>query len=238
MSSVAEQIQEYESQLLDVQALLEASPGDPALVSLQSDLIELLSLTRPQQLITAASMPTTRIETTTTSEQIMTSVSVFDKELAVAVGKSIGRDDEETFQVGDEQPISFADTMQEAAIEADQSVIPRTIDTGREPPKKKSKTIKEEFEVPQHLIGLETDTDAERNKKQRALKALKSKWRESKKEIESANKQKSWQSFQKKNKVKSSSMFKTGDAAVGVVSAAGRQLTDFAERKRHKHEQA
>jgi survival of motor neuron-related-splicing factor 30 len=221
MSSLEEHIQEYESQLADVDALLHASPGDPSLLALKSDLLELLSITRQSALCSTAA-----------SDEPNAPSSVFDLALEAAVETSVGRE----VASASEAPAaaSFADTVQEAAAEA--ASIPTTIDTAKEAPKKKSKSVKAEFEVPQHLIPLDTDSAAERSKKQRALKALKSKWRESKKEVESAMKQKSWQSFQKKKKLKSSSMFKTGEAAVGVVSAAGRQLTDFGERKRHKHE--
>lgn len=221
MSSPAEQIQEYESQLADVEALLDGSPEDSSLLSLKSDLLELLSITRQSAGISIAA-----------SDEPKTSANVFDRALEAAVGKSVGREEAVAFEA---VPASFADTVQQAAIEA--ASLPRSIETIKEVPKKKAKAFKTEFEVPQHLIPLDTDTTAERNKKQRALKALKSKWREGKKELESANKQKSWQSFQKKKKIKSSSMFQTGDAAVGIVSAAGRQLTEFGERKRHKHEE-
>jgi survival of motor neuron-related-splicing factor 30 len=224
---MAEQIQEYESQLADVEALLEASPEDPSLLSLKSDLMELLAITKQQ---TADAL--TGSATEASSERLKSSFSVFDRELEAAVGKSIGREEVEG-QV--EQGHSFADTIIEASLLADS--VPKTVEAGREPPSKKAKTLKEEFEVPPHLIALDTDTDAERNKKHRALKALKSKWKETKKEMESEQKQKSWHSFQKKKKLKTSSIFKTGDAAVGVVSAAGRQLTEFGERKRHKHDQ-
>lgn len=223
MTSISEQIQEYEYQLVDVEAMLQASPDDTTLLSLKSDLLELLTITRH-----AAFANVSAIEKPTSSS------NVFDRALEAAVGTSVGR--EEAVVVASESLVtpSFADTVEEAAVDA--ASIPKTIEAVREVSVKRSKPVKTEFEVPQHLIPIDTDSTAERSKKQRALKALKSKWRESKKEVESAMKQKSWQSFQKKKKLKSSSIFKTGDAAVGVVSAAGRQLTDCGERKRHKHE--
>lgn len=242
MSSITEQIQEYESQLSDVEALLQATPDDSSLLSLKSDLIELINITRQQQqqAETPLLVPTVVPAGSEIITKSLDSVNVFDRALEAAVGTSYGRDeqDAEIGTTNDNNIKSFAETMIDASNDAEQSTIPLSIHTaaGSEPAKKKQKTFKAEFEVPQHLIPLETDTEAERSKKQRALKALKSKWRESKKEMESANKQKSWQSFQKKAKVKSNSIFKTGDSAVGVVSAAGRQLTDYASRTRHKHE--
>lgn len=228
-SSVAEQIQEYESQLADVESLLAGSPEDSSLLSLKSDLMELLNLTR-------SAAPALAPDSSGKGMPGQSTGNVFDRAMEAALGQSVGREEHEIVSEAPLAVASFADTVQEAADAA----VPRTVNTFEEGDvsKKKIKAVKAEFEVPKHLIALDTDTTAERNKKQRALKALKSKWRESKKDMESTNKQKSWQSFQKKKKITSTSMFKTGDdSAVGVVSASGkRQLTDYGERKRHKHD--
>jgi hypothetical protein len=105
------------------------------------------------------------------------------------------------------------------------------------PPKKKQKKVSEEFEVPQRLIVLDTDTEAEATRKRRAIKAIKSKWRERKKEAETEMKQQSWQTFQKKKKT-TSSMFGTlegdNESKVGVATS-GRHLTHTGERKRHNN---
>jgi survival of motor neuron-related-splicing factor 30 len=226
MSSTHEQIREYEGQLAEVEGLLDLSPEDASLLSLKSDLVELIAITKQ-------TLQTEVLALTSAADDTKASASIFDRAMEAALGQSVGRDEPEP---SDAIPTaSFADIVQEAAEE-----VPRTINTSEDQPKKKNKAVKAEFEVPQHLICLDTDTTAERNKKQRALKALKSKWRESKKEAESNSKQKSWQTFQKKKKIKSDSIFKTGDdSAVGVVSAGGkRQLTEFGERKRHKHDDA
>mmetsp|Transcript_5443 Transcript_5443/g.12502 ORF Transcript_5443/g.12502 Transcript_5443/m.12502 type:complete len:281 (-) Transcript_5443:465-1307(-) len=104
----------------------------------------------------------------------------------------------------------------------------------------KQKKVKD-FVLPDHLIPNDGDTDAERNKKRRAAKTLKNKWRLQKKEIESNNRQKSWQSFQNKSSKSSSSSSSSGSIfatkegindRVGVVSK--KQLTEFGARKRHK----
>jgi len=220
---MADQIAEYESQLAEVETLLQASPEDASLLSLKSDLLELLSITKQSS---SGSGAAAALPDKDESKPLTTSNDVFDKALqaaAAAVAEPAGS-------------TTFADTVQEAAANAAAASagIPTSIDTGstakEAPPKKKSKKVKQEFEVPQHLIPLDTDSAAERNKKRRALKALKGKWRESKKEAESAQKQKSWQSFQKKKKLNTtSSMFSTttsGDAAVGVVVAAKRRQKD------------
>jgi len=188
---MADQLAEYESQLSDVEALLQASPEDESLISLKSDLLELINITKQ-----SASAPAQSTEED--AKPSSTNVNVFDKALQDAVGTSIGADfSSETRSApvaaaAEESSRNFADTVEEAAVAA--AGIPTSIETAsaKEVPKKKSKNPKQEFEVPKHLLPLDTDTEAERNKKRRAVKALKSKWRESKKEAESAQKQKSW----------------------------------------------
>ena len=106
-----------------------------------------------------------------------------------------------------------------------------------------------EFEIPTHLQPVPSDTDAERKKKTRAIKALKSKHREKTKEVETAQKQKSWQDFvsggKKKKKRKGvtggeGSIFATEDgvqARTGVIGGGGGRgtVSGFDDRKRHKH---
>mmetsp|Transcript_468 Transcript_468/g.942 ORF Transcript_468/g.942 Transcript_468/m.942 type:complete len:295 (-) Transcript_468:701-1585(-) len=118
---------------------------------------------------------------------------------------------------------------------------------------KKSKSsddiLETKFELPTHLIPLESDTPAQRLKKQRAAKALKSKFREKQKEMEHAKRQNDWKSFagMAGGKRKSapvgvgSSIFATEEgvnAKVGVISGGGggRKLTnvDQGGSKRHK----
>lgn len=255
------QIREYEDQLADVDELLRASPDDPSLVTLKSDLLELLKITRqsiPSNNVHALGAATETISYTSAASF----GNVFEKALEAAVGNSVGMEmnAENTVHkrsANDETlGMSFANVMTEAAVAATAGATNKAeneygggADTdnygaSNEPAKKKTKKIKD-FEVPSHLIPNDGDSEAERNKKRRAIKALKSKWREKKKEIESDKKQQSWQSFQKKTKIdKGRSMFATydgnGDATVaatkvGVVSAtSGRQMTEFGERKRHK----
>lgn len=109
---------------------------------------------------------------------------------------------------------------------------------------KKGNTVPSTFEIPTHLVPLESDTEAERNKKRRAIKTLKSKWRERLKESTTTKKQKSWQDFVGKGKKKrkkgvsnvGGSIFKTEDgvnARVGVIGS-GKSMTEFGERKRFK----
>jgi survival-of-motor-neuron-related-splicing factor 30 len=203
-----DQLREYETQLADVEALLQESPYDPSLLSLKSDLVELLTITRE-------SISTDALESAELSE--------------APVDPAAAADTSDTWShPNDNVPASDALKRPDGPTDTEA--------TAEQPLKKKARKIKD-FEVPEHLVPLDTDTDAEKNRKRRAIKALKNKWRERKKEVESDKKQKSWQSFQKKGKTKDKSMFSTqdGDAKVGVVSvSAGRQLTEFGERKRHQ----
>jgi len=116
------------------------------------------------------------------------------------------------------------------------SVNDLTDDVAPTPDKKKKLKVKD-FQIPEHLVPLESDTTPETNRKHRSIKALKNKWRERKREAESAKKQLSWQSFQSKTKRKrnNKSIFATQDgvnAKVGVISAGS--MTEYGERKRHK----
>ena len=126
--------------------------------------------------------------------------------------------------------------------------------TAAQPEKKKKKKKKKSddavlestFELPSHLVPLESDTPAQKLKKQRTAKALKSKFRAKQKEAEHAKRQSDWKSFatkvgkKKKGGVPGGrSMFSTEEgvnARVGVVSGGGgRKMTDFGDtNKRHK----
>ena len=200
------QLLEYESQLADVVALLQSTPDDVALLNLKSDLEELIAITRPL-------------------------VSPPADACSAAANESDGA--LETTTAESASIAAFNLTVESAALathDGDKPDLP-----SKPPPKKKQKKLSEEFEVPQRLIVLDTDTEAEATRKRRAIKALKSKWRERKKEAETEMKQQSWQTFQKKKKT-TSRMFGTlegdNDSKVGVATS-GRHLTQTGERKRH-----
>ena len=245
-----EQLQEYESQLENVKQLLEASPEDESLESLKSDLEELVALTRSalvnagEDLNDAApndaadsegsksTPPSIEEQTGEALESTSTGVPSIDD--AVSGGGAGGIFDEELPQLS-------ASQQQEELLKKAKK-------------KKKSsdqQSVKEVFELPSHLIVLDTDTDAERNKKRRTAKALKNKWREKKKEMESNSRQASWQTFQKKNSKNGkrkqygggggvgdgSTIFSTQEGSlndrVGVISK--KQMTSYDSRKRHKY---
>lgn len=195
-----DQLAEYESQLADIEEVLQASPEDESLLALKNDLVELIALTKAGS-TTTVSDPELSVET---SDQAETQ-----------------REDDD-----DEEKVATAD-VSSAGVEAEAEPV--------QAPNKKIQNIKD-FEVPAHLVPMETDTEAEKNKKRRAIKTLKSKWREKKKEFESSKKQQTWQNFQQKKKRKDKSIFATQDgdnAKTGVIS--GGSMTEFGAKKRYKH---
>jgi hypothetical protein len=124
----------------------------------------------------------------------------------------------------------------EAHKNANTSITAISIEVTQLPEKKKKLQNIKDFEIPAHLLPNENDSEAEKNKKWRAIKALKSKWREKRKEFDSSKKQQTWQNFQQKKKQKDKSIFATQDgenAKTGVIS--GGIMTEFGARKRHKH---
>eukprot|EP00561_Arcocellulus_cornucervis_P001040 CAMPEP_0185822392 /NCGR_PEP_ID=MMETSP1322-20130828/26688_1 /TAXON_ID=265543 /ORGANISM="Minutocellus polymorphus, Strain RCC2270" /LENGTH=68 /DNA_ID=CAMNT_0028519845 /DNA_START=19 /DNA_END=221 /DNA_ORIENTATION=- len=56
---MAEQLAEYESQLADIEALLEADPSDESVQKLRADLVELIALTKSELASAAAGAGTT-----------------------------------------------------------------------------------------------------------------------------------------------------------------------------------
>jgi survival-of-motor-neuron-related-splicing factor 30 len=187
-SSSDQQLREYESQLADVVELLRANPDDAALLSLKSDLEELIAITRP-------------------STHLPADDEVYDSaNLPGPYGQSASSPE-----------VADSPNDEELAENGQSTAAPARQRDASEPPKKKArKAASKEFEVPKHLVPLDTDTEAEATRKRRAVKALKSRWRERRKEEETDKKKSSWQSFQKKNKT-TSSMFSTveGDKESG-----------------------
>ncbi|KAL3803663.1 hypothetical protein HJC23_003717 [Cyclotella cryptica] len=143
-----------------------------------------------------------------------------------------------------------ADKIQDKSGDVDDLNATATNNNQTETKKKKKKKKEEsemKFELPPHLIPLDSDTPAQKLKKQRTAKALKSKFREKQKELEADKKKNDWKSFAKGGKRKAvggivgNSIFSTEEgvnAKVGVVSGGGtRKMTEFSEKggnKRHK----
>lgn len=165
--------------------------------------------------------------------------------------------------LGSFQPVVYASKLQPALksgddalsdishLKDDSNSTTATANQSMENKQKKKKKKADEamidakFEFPSHLVPLESDTPAQKLKKQRTAKALKSKFREKQKEAEHSKRQHDWKSFamkavvKKKKGVVGDSMFSTEkgiNARVGVISGGGgRRMTDFEDpNKRHK----
>lgn len=99
------------------------------------------------------------------------------------------------------------------------------------------------FKIPENLTVLPSDTEEERIKKEKKLRAIKSKNRVIEKEVLLNQTQQSWQSFNKKGIKKSmvgiskkSSMFSSSDdvnSKVGVINS-GKGVTDYSVRSKHQ----
>lgn len=170
-------IEEYQSQLADIEMLLEESPDDDSLLKLKSDLLELIQLTKEE-------------------EGEGNDSSNHDPPKIDAATKNSSEFDQVIASLPDE-PVAPVETTKPVKISK---------------PKK--------FEVPPHLQPLPSDTDAERKRKKRTLKALKAKHKASEKEYESSKKQNAWLDFTKKKTKSKDSIFRSdGVSKVGVVSA-------------------
>ena len=219
-----EQLQEYEKQLADIEELLEDAPGDESLLSLKSDLVELVNLTKDTLAASGGNVEQAGTSGLASSTQ-EAELALPPPEPAAAAAASLPTSQDFSAEIE-----SFGAADGAATTDSAQAAV------ASEAPKKKTKKIKD-FEVPQRLVPLETDSEAEIKRKRRAIKALKREHRSTVKEVESQKKQKSWQSFQKKKKSgnKDGSIFSThdGEGKVGVVTS--RNTTEFTERTRHKY---
>ncbi|KAL7557113.1 hypothetical protein ACA910_002402 [Epithemia clementina (nom. ined.)] len=236
----ANELEQQQQQLLEIEQLLEAAPNDQTLLDLKTDLLELIAVTTANSgkipVAEASPLPVEDAGTSTNPSDEKPDPGSHD-EAQISGWSAISSEQskrplEDISGVAQEEHVPA--NVAGVAPEDDQ------VDTQQERPhkKKKSSAPPKEFVIPPHLQPDEKDSNAEANRKKRAIKALKNQWRTQRKEQEAYQKQKSWQDFQKRGKGSSSassSIFSTStdaNAKVGVVG--GRNMTDFASRKRHK----
>ena len=267
------------SQLAEVDALLAAAPDDPAMQQLRDDLLQLIALEEQEQLMVgAAAQPSSAAPLEPNSEPSSSTNnnnytaqgsflehSITSNSTGIAEAPDLGSFQPVVRNTAKSPPVSKSgdDDTTRAGNTKDSSTATNTnattapLSTEKKTKKKKKAAADDvdavldaQFELPTHLVPLESDTPAQRLKKQRTAKALKSKFREKQKEAEHAKRQNDWKSFAtkaggKKRKgvghgiVGSSSIFSTEDgvnARVGVISGGGgRTMTNFADpNKRHK----
>ena len=242
---MSHQLAEYEAQLADIESLLELDPSDADTQKLKADLVELIALTKselaegstdaaPAPAASAASDAATPATDAAPPPELPLGPAAASAAPAAAVIPA-------QFQITDAtQPKTTAEAAAASSLAKEKKTKKKS---------SKSSSVPSEFEVPAHLQPLPSDTDAERKKKTRAIKALKSKWRERTKEVQTIEKQKSWKDFvsggRKKKKRKGvkgiaeGSIFATEDgvsARTGVSKSGDRgSMTDFGDRKRPKY---
>lgn len=233
---MSESIEEYNAQLAEVNEMLESDPNDESLLQIKADLLQLIAET------TSAPAPAPADEDEDEDgDPVKINSSVADAKVS---GSNTACDSKNSEVSEENNSVSKIDASNST------STSQTTKKSSETKSSKKSSTNKKtmgEFEIPSHLVPLESDTEGERNKKRRAIKALKSKWRLKKKEFEGNQKQKSWQDFASKSKKKkrkggggvaapSNSIFRTEEGVnsrVGVIGS-GKSMTEFGERKRFK----
>jgi len=251
-------LEEYEAQLEEVEELLKESPTDESFLQLKNDVLELIALAKQGDAdvddvdsgVDDAGADGNNAGTDGNEEEGQKIEQVHNTNT-----NTIYADEQLQTQQQQQQqrtPESLTTTETAAAAAAAPS---NQIEEGSNNNNANNKLKKvKDFQVPIHLIPDQADTETERNKKKRALKALKNKWRMKKKNYEADKKQQSWKNFQKKKKSNngchnndndnnynhSGSIFATGDhsSKVGVVvssAVGGRNLSEFQQRKRHKY---
>lgn len=235
-----EQLSEYQSQLSDIESLLADSPNDDSLLKLKSDLLELIELTKEQ------------VSQQSTDENILGEDHIdgaADLEQSAAdesTNGGVGSESKPQIIENDAlvqqhvQPTSISSAVS-TEIATDNDTNNKTdakeskATNSKMSIKKSKKILSKPFEIPSHLIPLDSDTDAERKKKKRAARALKSQYKATQKTVESEVKQQSWQDFnknKKKRKGDGGSIFKTEDGIgartgviTGSVSVMGKERT-------------
>ncbi len=255
-----------QSQLAEVDALIAASPDDPSLLQLRQDLLQLIALEELEKSSGAAVSAEQNSELQNDGQQqmggeqhslaqhveesselnsstIYTAQSTFTEKIATTNSLTEAPD------LGSFQPVVPKSSSKSSATTAVSQVNLKSGGDDEDNVDKKKKKKKSEellsstFELPNHLIPLDSDTPAQKQKKQRAAKALKSKFRSQQKEIEHAKKANDWKSFSSKTSTKKKvsgkkSIFSTEEgvnAKVGVISGgSGRTMTGFSEQGKHK----
>jgi len=227
-------VAETEAQLAEVELLLQESPGDETLTNLQRDLVELIELTKTE--------PVAEINHRECATGHRESIALDHIESAPDHTESVPDHREST---PDHDHIESASKVMASVANENLSNTPRTLSI----PVAKKKSgpsdagiLTSKFELPSHLLPLPSDTEAERAKKKRTAKALKSKFRSRQKTAETAKKQKSWKNFMTKGKGKKSggkSIFATEDGITARVGVIGRTVAGEAgqeTKKRLRHE--
>lgn len=212
-------LQEYETQLAEIEQMLAASPDDPSLLSLKSDLLELI----------AATLGTSAEDATTTDAPAPAAEATADSQQEPpALEWNTVNDDKNSTTQSSDNPLAQTTTTAAAAPTNASTTITTTTK-----PKKKKKSANAVFTIPADLKIHSNDSKFQVNRKKRAQAALRKQHESQQASQQATKKQQSWQAFAQRKKTGSSSMFQTdASAKVGVVGQ--RRLTKFEGPKKHK----
>jgi len=236
----------YKEQLAEVEELLSSTPDDRSLPKLKDDILELINLTRTKTQTNIAITCPLKDYSCDNRSMISPSLPTSAKKCSISVEStnvSVSTIADSASVASTSYTQSCKHNQQKFLSKKSSKVLSST----------KPKILSEKFEIPSHLLPLLSDTDVDRSRKRRTVKALKSKFRSRQKSVESEVKQKSWQDFMNKSNKKkggytssigNKSIFATGDginAKVGVVSngAERRRITTidrYIRRKRLKND--
>jgi len=238
--SESDVLQQYEEELIQVKELLQEDPTNPEYVQLHNDLIELIEITKQEHQQEQEQEQQRHQEDATAADAKLngakkeeeTNSSAVNASKSQAVITATGEEHETVFPLSKSSSscsapqYTFASSAQASSSASINDTAAAA--TSKLKPKKitsPSASIPDTFQVPSHLIPLESDTAAEQNRKRRTIKALKRQHKHKIKEVECTNKQQSWQQFSAKastkKSIKSSSIWRTSESrGVGVVTSA------------------
>jgi survival-of-motor-neuron-related-splicing factor 30 len=206
-------LEQYQTQLTEVEELLQADPTNEEFVQLKKDMLELMKLTK-QDMVAGADAGADADATNEAASEHRP-----DLNSNVSYKESNNQHD----NGGVAAAVASLDTpLLQAAVGQQEEQQPAL------KKKKKQKPISDTFEVPDHLVVLESDSEALTNKKRRTVKNLRRQWKGSIRDAERETRQASWQTFDKKGKSKKRKGVKEGpsiwstsaQAGVGVVATA------------------
>ena len=222
-------LQEYETQLAEIEQMLASSPDDPSLLSLKSDLLELIAATLGTTATTEdAAAAADDDDDDADPAPVEEATAVSQQEPAALEWNTVNDDKNSTTQSSD-NPLAQTTTTTAAT-----SITNDTTTTTTNPPKKK-KSANGVFTIPADLEIQPNDSKFQVNRKKRAQAALRKQHQAQQDSQQATKKQQSWQAFaqhRKKGRA-GSSMFQTdASAKVGVVGQ--RRLTKFEGPKKHK----
>jgi len=220
-ADLAAKVAEYEAQLADVDLLLSTDPSNTDVQKLRADLSTVLELTRDLIRVQSDSGATAAAE----PEQKAAEDS------REAPGDLAAYDDLDALKPGAPEEKKKKSNYERVTI-GGRPMNLKVAEDGQ-------------LEIPENLNILDTDTEAERQKKRKLMKKIRYQNRLRAQEQERQQKQSSWQAFQRKDakrkvggvtgkRRKQQSIFATSDGGRVGVTGSGKGMTSFEQRKKYK----